>query len=145
MDPDLAVRSALCARLASSGACSDDRLLASPGALTAAARPGDVVSIDRAMYYRDWTLTEGRLQRVFESWLETSGVSSRVVDVEDGGRLRRNLTDRGGIVELARRTVPLVAGAYDLQEIAGDAAPGGALRHGLQHRAGAPPAVGDGS
>jgi 4-amino-4-deoxy-L-arabinose transferase-like glycosyltransferase len=102
---------------------TNDRLLASLGALTVAVQPGDVVSIDRAMY-RDWTLTEGRLQRVFESWLETSGVSSRVVDVEDGGRLRRDLADRGGIVVLARRTVPLVAGAYDLQEIASDTAPG---------------------
>lgn len=99
------------------------RLLASLSALEAAYQPGDVVSVDRAMY-RDWTLTEGRLQRVFESWLDVRGIPHRVVDVEDGGRLRTDLAARGGLVVLARRTVPAVSRAYQVQEIAADAAAG---------------------
>jgi len=83
---------------------------------------GDVVTIDRAMY-RDWTLTEGRLQRVFESWLEVRGIPRRVVDVEDGGRLRNDLGQRGGLAVLARRTVAPVSRAYQIEEIAGGAAP----------------------
>jgi len=99
------------------------RLLGALTSLEAAHRPGDVVSIDRATY-RDWTLTEGRLQRVFESWLDARGIPHRVVDVEDGGRLRTDLATRGGLVVLARRTVPAVARAYQVDEIAADAAPG---------------------
>ncbi|MFN8635410.1 MAG: glycosyltransferase family 39 protein [Chloroflexota bacterium] len=103
---------------------TNDRLLASLAALEASYRPGEVVTIDRAMY-RDWTLTEGRLQRVFESWLETRGIPYRVLDLDDGGRLRRDLADRGGLAVLARRTVQPVSVAYDLDEIAGGAAPSG--------------------
>ena len=45
--------------------------------------------------------------------------------VEDGGRLRTDLAARGGLVVLARRTMPAVTrGGYQLEEIAGDAAPG---------------------
>jgi 4-amino-4-deoxy-L-arabinose transferase-like glycosyltransferase len=100
------------------------RLLASLAALEAAYRPGDLVGVDRALY-RDWTLTEGRLQRVFESWLDARGMPYRVTDVEDGGRLRTDLAARGGLVVLARRTMPAVTrGGYQLEEIAGDAAPG---------------------
>jgi 4-amino-4-deoxy-L-arabinose transferase-like glycosyltransferase len=103
---------------------TNTRLLASIAALEAAYQPGDVVTIDRATY-RDWTLTEGRLQRVFESWLEVRGILHRVVDAEDGGRLRTDLAARGGLAVLARRTVPAVTrGGYQLDEIAGDAAPG---------------------
>jgi 4-amino-4-deoxy-L-arabinose transferase-like glycosyltransferase len=91
--------------------------------LEQAHRPGDVVTIDRAMY-RDWTLTEGRLQRVFESWLEVRGIPHRVVDVEDGGRLRADLAQRGGLAVLARRTVAPVSRSYQVEEIATDAAPG---------------------
>jgi hypothetical protein len=46
------------------------------------------------------------------------------VDVEDGGRLRTDLAARSGLVILARRTVPAVARAYQVEEIATDAAPG---------------------
>jgi MYXO-CTERM domain-containing protein len=99
------------------------RLLTSIAALEAAYQPGDVVSIDRAMY-RDWTLTEGRLLRVFDSWLEVRGIPRRVVDVDDNGRLRNDLAERGGLVVLARRTAPAVARGYQVDEIAGDAAPG---------------------
>ncbi len=102
---------------------TNTRLLASMGELEAAYRQGDVIGIDRAMY-RDWTLTEGRLQRVFAAWLEVRGLPHRVVDVEDGGRLRGDLAERGGLLGLARRTVPAVARVYGVQEIAGDAAPG---------------------
>ena len=112
---------------------TNTRLLASLSALEAAYRPGDVVSVDRAMY-RDWTLTEGRLQRVFESWLDVRGMPHRVVDVEDGGRLRTDLATRGGLVVLARRTVPAVARTYQVEEIAADAAPGAPPGTGYSHR-----------
>ena len=102
---------------------TNTRLLASLAALEGAYRPGDVVSLDRATY-RDWTLTEGRLQRVFDSWLDLRGMPHRVVDVEDGGRLRGDLAERGGLAVLARRMVPAVSRAYRVEEIAGDAAPG---------------------
>ena len=102
---------------------TNTRLLASLAALEGAYRPGDVVSLDRATY-RDWTLTEGRLQRVFDSWLDLRGMPHRVVDVEDGGRLRGDLAERGGLAVLARRTVPAVSRAYRVEEIAGDAVPG---------------------
>jgi hypothetical protein len=99
------------------------RLLEALAALEAAYQPGDLVTIDRATY-RDWTLTEGRLQRVFESWLEAQGIPRRVVDMQDSGRLRTDLAGRGGLVVLARRTVPAVSREYQTEEIAGDAAPG---------------------
>jgi MYXO-CTERM domain-containing protein len=102
---------------------TNSRLLTSLVALEAAYQPGDLVSVDRAMY-RDWTLTEGRLQRVFDSWLEVRGIPHRAVDVEDGGRLRNDLAARGGLAILARRTAPAVARGYQVEEIAGDAAPG---------------------
>jgi hypothetical protein len=102
---------------------TNTRLLASLAALEGAYRPGDVVSLDRATY-RDWTLTEGRLQRVFGTWLDLRGMLHRVVDVEDGGRLRGDLAERGGLAVLARRTVPAVSRAYRVEEIAGDAVPG---------------------
>jgi MYXO-CTERM domain-containing protein len=102
---------------------TNTRLLASLSVLEAAHRPGDVVSVDRAMY-RDWTLTEGRLERVFDSWLDVRGIPHRVVDVEDGGRLRNDLAERGGLAILARRTLPAVARTYQVEEIATDAAPG---------------------
>jgi len=105
------------------------RLLESLAALEAAYQPGDLVSIDRATY-RDWTLTEGRLQRVFESWLDARGIPRRVVDVEDGGRLRADLAGRGGLVVLARRTVPSVSRGYQVEEIAGDATPGAPVGSG---------------
>jgi 4-amino-4-deoxy-L-arabinose transferase-like glycosyltransferase len=102
---------------------TNDRLLASLAALEAAYRPGDAVIVDRAMY-RDWSLTEGRLQRVFSSWLDMRGLSSRVVDVEEGGRVRSDLADRGGLAVLAQRTVPAVERTYRLTPLAEDAAPG---------------------
>ena len=102
---------------------TNDRLLASLAALEAAYQPGDVVVVDRAMY-RDWTLTEGRLQRVFSSWLDTRGLPSRVVDIDENGRVRADLAERGGLLVLAQRTVPAVERAYRLETIASDAAPG---------------------
>jgi 4-amino-4-deoxy-L-arabinose transferase-like glycosyltransferase len=99
------------------------RLLGALAVLEAEYQPGDLVTIDRATY-RDWTLTEGRLQRVFDSWLETRGIPHRVVDVEDGGRVRTDLAARGGLAVLARRTVPAVLRGYQAEEIASDAAPG---------------------
>jgi len=102
---------------------TNDRLLASLTALEAAYRPGDVVVVDRAMY-RDWTLTEGRLQRVFSSWLDTRGLPSRVVDVDENGRVRQDLAERGGLLVLAQRTVPAVERTYRLETIASDAANG---------------------
>jgi MYXO-CTERM domain-containing protein len=102
---------------------TNTRLLASLSVLEAAHRPGDVVSVDRAMY-RDWTLTEGRLERVFDSWLDVRGIPHRVVDMEDGGRLRNDLAERGGLAILARRTLPAVARTYQVEEIAADVAPG---------------------
>ena len=97
-------------------------LLAAFTALEAAYRPGDVVILDQAMY-RDWTLTEGRLQRVFDSWLELRGIPHRVVDVEEDGRPRRDLATRGGLAVLARRATPIVAREYSLDEIVSDADP----------------------
>ena len=44
--------------------------------------------------------------------------------MEDGGRLRTDLAARGGLVVLARRTVPAVTRGYQIQELATDAAPG---------------------
>jgi hypothetical protein len=102
---------------------TNTRLLDSLSVLEAAHQPGDVVNVDRAMY-RDWTLTEGRLERVFDSWLDVRGIPHRVVDVEDGGRLRNDLAERGGLAILARRTLPAVARTYQVEEIAADAAPG---------------------
>ncbi len=102
---------------------TNDQLLASFAALDAAYQPGDVVVVDRAML-RDWTLTEGRLQRVIASWLDLRGLPNRVVDVEENGRVRTDLADRGGLAVLAQKTVPIVGRSYQLVEIARDAAPG---------------------
>jgi hypothetical protein len=119
---------------------TNDHLLAALTALEAAYRPGDVVIVDRAMY-RDWTLTEGRLQRVFDSWLELRGIPHRVVEVEDEGRLRTDLIERGGLAILSRRTAPAVTRVYQLDEIAGDADPRAPAGTGYSivrlHRAGA--------
>ena len=108
---------------------TNTRLLASLTALEAAYQPGDLVVVDRATY-RDWSLTEGRLQRVVESWLELRAIPHRVVDIDNGGRLRNDLADRGGLVVLSRRTVPAVARGYQLDEIATDAAPGASPGNG---------------
>lgn len=102
---------------------TNNHLLASMAALEAAYRPGDVVVVDRAML-RDWTLTEGRLQRVVASWLDLLGLPNRVVDVEENGRLRADLANGGGLAVLAQKTVTVVARTYQIEEIAKDAAPG---------------------
>ncbi len=99
------------------------RLLASLEALESSYRPGEVVAVDRATF-RDWSLTEGRLQRVFTSWLELRGIRYAVVEVGSDGRLSGGLADTGGLLVLARGSVPAAERAYRLAEIASDGAPG---------------------
>lgn len=106
------------------GGRTNQALLAALAALEAAHRPGEVVTVDHAMY-RDWTLTEGRLRRVFEAWLAVRGIPHRVVDAELRGQPRDDLADRGGLAVLARKSVPVVARRYQVAEIAGDTAPNG--------------------
>jgi hypothetical protein len=87
------------------------------------ARPGEMIAVDRFMF-RDWTLSEGRLSRVFAFWLELDSRPFGIIEVRPDGSFSRPFTERGGLAVLSRHGATLASQHYDVQILTTQTAPG---------------------
>lgn len=101
---------------------TNTRLIANYERLLAARQGNEPIGVDRAML-RDWTLTEGRLQRVFTQWLEMDGIPVVGFELLPDGRFSGGRQEAGGLAVLARGSLARASRAYELDEIVSDAAP----------------------